>query len=109
MCARFIRHVFNYPQTGINPVSPSVKSAVVRPSHFFFFYSTYQRKAYRVYYPLSQPHRIRIQQYPPPSLSRLPLPLPPLPFEVKVPCCFLCLRPSSLLNELHALFESYLR
>ena len=52
MCAGFIRHVFNCLQTGINPVSPSVESAVVRPSHFFFFYRTYQQKAYIFYHHL---------------------------------------------------------
>src|ERR1700761_9287212 len=46
---------------------------MVRPSHFFFFYSTYQWKAYRVEHPPSQVHRICIPSYPPSSPSCLPL------------------------------------
>src|ERR1700761_8235658 len=41
----------------------------------------------------------------PPSLTHIPLTLSPLTFEVEVSRRFLHLRPSSLLNQPHALFE----
>src|ERR1700761_3201521 len=94
-------------QTQTNLVSSFVVPHVVAFYHLYFLSSTYQRKAYRVYNPPSQVHCLCIPSYPPTSLSRIPLPLPPLTFKVEISRRFQCFRPSSLLNQLHALFEEH--
>src|ERR1700761_1808963 len=94
--------------TQTNLVSSFIIPLVVAFSHLYFLSSIYQQRAYRVYHPPPQVYSIHIPSYSPPSLSHIPFPLPLFPFEVEVPCRFLCLQPLSLLNELHALIEGHL-
>ena len=106
--ARSIRHVFKC-QSDSNQPCKLVAQSACNLTLTISLYSTYQRNAASIHNPPPQFYQLRATSYPPTSLSRIPLSLPTIPFEVDISCRFLGLWPLSLLKQLHALSEGHLQ